>query len=139
MPCEVRGPLAWLPPPLAIAAPMLFCACPGELREPDRFSDNYCIHVTESIFNNRCVFGCHGAQSQQGDLDLESPNVGQRLANAPSTPECGGVLAAPGNPTASILYQKLTLSPPCGDRMPLYDDPLTSEQQDCVLEWIARQ
>ena len=42
----------------------------------------------------------------------------------------------PGDPEASLLYQKLSGSPPCGDMMPPGQDP-DPEKAQLVYDWIA--
>jgi hypothetical protein len=55
---------------------------------------------------------------------------------------CGGLLVAPGNPSASYLYQKVSSDAPCaGVRMPRTDIgtsvTLPACEQALVHDWIA--
>jgi hypothetical protein len=47
-----------------------------------------------------------------------------------------GVLIDPTTPAASVLYTKLTATPPFGARMPLVGAPLGDGDIACVLSWI---
>ena len=47
-----------------------------------------------------------------------------------------GLLIDPTTPTASVLYTKLTPTPPFGARMPLVGAPLSDADIACVLSWI---
>ena len=46
------------------------------------------------------------------------------------------IRVVPGDPEASLLYQKLSGSPPCGDMMPPGQDP-DPEKAQLVYDWIA--
>jgi hypothetical protein len=51
--------------------------------------------------------------------------------------QCGGKkYVVAGNPSGSLLYTKLTSSPPCGVRMPMSGVPLTPDQLQIVSSWI---
>jgi hypothetical protein len=47
-----------------------------------------------------------------------------------------GLLIDPANASASVLYTKLTPTPPFGARMPLVGAPLSDADMACVLSWI---
>ena len=69
---------------------------------------------------------------QTGGLDLTSH----------ATLMAGGVNSAadivvPGEPCASRLLQKVGPTPPSGSRMPLVGNPLTTELQQKIHDWIA--
>jgi hypothetical protein len=62
------------------------------------------------------------------------------LGVASTSAHCGGhgaQLVVPGHPESSLLYQKLSAAPPCGDRMPQGATPLTDAQLEMVRSWIA--
>jgi hypothetical protein len=79
--------------------------------------------------------GCHNASDQAQGLDLQSPDVPSRLVNVMAT-EGPGLLIDPSASGASILYRKLTSSPPFGAQMPLGQKPLPDAMTACVLDWI---
>ncbi len=98
-----------------------------------------CGDVAARIFIPSCGgTGCHGAVSPQQGLDLVSPGLAARVVGVPGT-GCVSTLADPANPEASLLYQKLSPSPPCGAPMPLARPALSGEDAACVLAWIAAQ
>jgi len=98
-----------------------------------------CGDVVERIFVPSCGgTGCHGATGAQQDLDLVSPGVAERVVGV-SGLGCSATLADPANPEASLIYQKLSPTPPCGSPMPLARPALSDEDVACVRAWIAAQ
>jgi len=98
-----------------------------------------CGDVVARIFVPSCGgTGCHDAKGAQQDLDLVSPGVAARVVGV-SGIGCTSILADPANPEASLIYQKLSPTPPCGSPMPLARPPLSDEDVSCVLTWIAAQ
>ncbi len=51
--------------------------------------------------------------------------------------EGAGLLIDPSDPTASVVYTKLTMVPPFGSRMPLAGMPADDTTLACVLAWIS--
>jgi hypothetical protein len=140
----------------AVAAAALgAAACAGTLDDPERFRDagspksdaatsadatpdssGGCGSVEETILHANCTnSGCHTASGSAGSLDLESADVLGRLSNKSATGGTG-VLITPGDPDASVLYAKLTATPPFGTRMP-FGGSLDDASIACVREWIA--
>jgi hypothetical protein len=98
-----------------------------------------CGDVVTRIFVPSCGgTGCHGSTGAQQDLDLVSPGVAERVVGVIGT-GCISTLADPANPEASLLYQKLSPTPPCGSPMPLARPALSEDDAACVLAWIAAQ
>lgn len=98
-----------------------------------------CGDVVARIFVPSCGgTGCHGATGPQQDLDLVSPGVAGRVVGVLGI-GCSAVLADPANPEASLIYQKLSPTPPCGSPMPLARPALSDDDVACVLTWIAAQ
>lgn len=125
--------------------------CPGTLHDKERFltdaavSDDAgddpgpCGDVVTRIFVPSCGgTGCHGATAPQQGLDLVSPGVAARVIGVSGT-GCTGTLAAPSDPTSSLLYTKLAAKPSCGFQMPLSRPPLSDADAACILAWIAGQ
>lgn len=117
--------------------------CPGTLDDKQRFltgtGGDDCGDVEADIFVKKCGGGpCHGPNEPQEKLDLESPNVAERVVGKVAN-SCFGILADPENPEASVLYEKLLDAPLCGDRMPFGVDPLSASEITCVRDWIAAQ
>jgi len=98
-----------------------------------------CGDVVTRIFEPSCGgTGCHGSVAAQQDLDLVSPGVASRVVGVTGT-GCSVTLADPDNPEASLIYQKLSPTPPCGSPMPLARPALSDRDAACVLAWIAAQ
>jgi hypothetical protein len=70
-------------------------------------------------------------------LDLESPGVFSRLSGKMAQGG-SGLLIDPSQPDMSVLYTKLTTTPPFGSRMPLTGTPLDDSTVTCVLTWIQK-
>jgi hypothetical protein len=96
-----------------------------------------CGDVVARVFAPNCGgSGCHGANAPQQDLDLVSPGVASRVVGVPGK-GCSVTLADPTDPAGSLIYQKLSPSPPCGAPMPLARPALSRADAACVLAWIA--
>ena len=119
---------------------MLLAACPGALEDPEAYLSNDCQILTPNLLSRRCTAGgCHNTADAAGELDLASDSPGSRYLDAAATdPTCPGTLIDPADPEGSIMYTKSNAGA-CGNRMPLFDEPLTGPQLDCMLEWIAAQ
>jgi len=127
---------------LVVTTSVVVVGCPGSLDDPQRFQaaglESCDVRVTQ-IFATICsVSGCHSSTDPAQGLDLQSPGVPSRLVGvAPTGSGCSGVLVDPKNPTASLLYEKLTNAPPCGIPMPFGGKPLSSHDLSCVAAWIT--
>ena len=147
---------------------LLLTGCPGTLENKERFlldagdpgsgghdtgggnrdaaapagagaTSGACGDVTARIFVPSCGgTGCHGAVGTQQNLDLVSPGVAGRVVGVSGT-GCLSTLADPANPEASLIYQKLSPTPPCGSPMPLARPALSDADVACVVAWIAAQ
>ena len=133
-----------VPKRLGAIALLAACAgCPGGLEDPARFDQlqtgNSCPDVPQTVFVSSCATAlCHSAAQKMEGLDLESPNVASRLigAHAMGGP---GLLIDPSNPGASVLYTKVTATPPFGVRMPFGEPALDDATIGCVLQWVTEQ
>jgi hypothetical protein len=131
-------------------------ACAGTLNDPDSFleavsvdasgegsvgamsSDGECTSIP-AFFGTTCTASaCHSSSNMAQGLDLQSPNLAVRLVGVAAT-EGKGLLIDPSTPSESILYLKLTASPPFGARMPLGEAPLDDPMMACVLDWINQE
>ena len=134
--------------PLA-AIGLSITACPGTLEDPGRFTSGVggpgggeggggCPDIPTAVFQPICATAaCHNAMDKAQGLDLQSPGVATRLVGVCSIG--GGPLIDPAAPDQSVLYQKLSLVPPFGSRMPLGKMPLDDATTACVLAWIKVQ
>ena len=126
--------------------------CAGTLEDPSRFApdagddadggiiatDSGCPDIPNDIFATICASaGCHSTADKIQGLDLQSPGQASRLVGV--TAMGGGILVDPCNPDQSVIYTKLSLTPPFGARMPLGKMPLDDATLACVLSWIASQ
>lgn len=136
-----------------VAALTLLVGCPGRLTDKEQFladagdldsgesdaGNGICGDVLTRIFIPSCGgTGCHGATAPQQGLDLESPGVAARVVGVIAK-GCPVNLADPKDPNGSLMYQKLSASPPCGAQMPLARPPLSDADAACVFNWIAAQ
>lgn len=121
-----------------LAIPAGLAGCPGSLQDPERFDTDgaACPDVGQTVVQQVCAAGqCHSAAVKQGGLDSASPDVASRLVGV-SAMGGPGLLVDPTNPQDSVLYQKLTASPPYGARMPFGETPLDPTTIACMLGWI---
>jgi hypothetical protein len=96
-----------------------------------------CAEACEIIAMRCATAGCHAASSPAGGLDLASPDLAMRLADAPATTaSCSSeTLLDTASPEDSLLYGKLLDPPTCGTRMPL-GLPLDDDEIACMLRWM---
>ncbi len=99
--------------------------------------------VAQEVFTARCaVSGCHDSQGHQGNLILLPNAAYSQLVGVPpdnaAAAGAGLVRIAPGDPTTSFLYRKITndLLPGWGSDMPRTGAPLTPAQIDLIRLWI---
>jgi hypothetical protein len=115
--------------------------CPGTLNDPAAFeveASSSCDDVPDVVFTPRCALsGCHTASMSAGSLDLASPDVYARLVGQPATGGPGVLIDPGGDPANSVLYLKLTPSPPFGSQMPLTGTKLDATTLACVANWIT--
>ena len=149
----------WLFPVLGLS----FAACAGELKNPELFETGQgaataaedsgtapagdagpgggaseCGSTVELLKLKCGSAGCHGAASPAAKLDLVSEGLGERLRDLPSTDACAGYSQIDSAaPEKSLLYLKVTDTPPCEPRMPI-GAPLSAEEQACLLQWIEQ-
>jgi uncharacterized membrane protein len=82
------------------------------------------------LLERRC-YECHGNRKRpKGDLRLS--DLAAVLARDPSE-----AALVPGDPEASLVYQRITLPPDHEDAMPPEGGPLAPEEIELVRRWIA--
>ena len=143
---------------LAVGALILTAGCPGTLADKELYEAALdagrgpdgadggggadagpCGDVVARIFVPTCGgTSCHGTSAPQQDLDLVSPGLASRVVGV-TAKGCSVMLANPADPESSLIYQKLSPTPPCGAPMPLARPPLSRAEVACVLAWIAAQ
>ena len=144
--------LRWSPVVLIPIAALVFAGCPGELDNPEAFTDGGLSGGcdAEQLLETSCgSSACHDSSGPAADLDLVSPNLAQRLVGVPASCssgmtetgcECGDrelVTADPNEVDNSYLLEKLTSSTPaCDDPMPLLAaEPLPASDVECIRQW----
>ena len=85
------------------------------------------VRDIEPILAAQC-YSCHGSQEQEGQLRLDARVLARKGG-------VSGTLVVPGKGTQSLLYKRL-IGDEEGDRMPLDQDPLATEQLDLIRRWI---
>ena len=80
------------------------------------------------IFLSRCI-ECHGAESQKGDLRLDSPEAVQTGG------EFGAIIKA-GEPDNSSIIELISLPEGDADIMPAKGDPLSEEEIATIRRWV---
>jgi hypothetical protein len=143
------SPSIWRAAIACSAAGLALLGCAGSLDHPERFadlaspdagsvnpsSDGGCDPIVD-IFPLGCsTSACHSAQSQQANLDLESPGLPARLMNkaAHGGP---GLLIDSASPAQSVMVLKVTDTPPFQFQMPLGAPPLSPEEMACLQAWV---
>ncbi len=91
---------------------------------------------------NRVPGGCACHMPTANGLGPATQLVGLNLSSLALLRE-GGVtsgarIVVPGQPCASVIYQKTSEAPPFGSRMPLNGPPyMTAEEHQLLHDWIA--
>ena len=143
------SPSTWRAATASSAICVALLGCAGSLDHPERFanlaspdagqvdpsSDGGCDPVADLFPLNCSTSACHSAQSQQGNLDLESPGLPNRLVGkaAHGGP---GLLIDSKNPSQSVMVLKVTDTPPFQFQMPLGAPPLSAEDMACLQAWV---
>jgi hypothetical protein len=97
-----------------------------------------CVDVPVAVFQQRCgLSGCHLATMPAANLDLVSAGVYARLSGRAAAGGPGVLIDPGGEPQKSVLYLKLTNSPPFGSQMPLTGTKLDAATLACVASWIS--
>ncbi|MCC7381204.1 MAG: hypothetical protein IT384_05205 [Deltaproteobacteria bacterium] len=125
-------------------------ACPGTLDDPERFRVAPCGGPGElpctstappllTFFRPQCgTAGCHAPPSPQSGLDLASEGLNERVMDVVSASGLcpGQSYVVPGVPEQSLIYTKMTgTPPPCGTPMPP-GVMLVPEDVQAVHDWI---
>ena len=111
---------------------------------PTTTTSSFTTVYTTVLETNGCT-SHHAGASPAGGLDMSTqPKAYADLVNVPAvtpageTPACTGDRVVPNEPSASLLYLKVSeSSPPCGARMPLGGTPLSAAEQTLIKDWIT--
>lgn len=121
-----------LAPPAAHAQPS---GCTSIAGVPITWNIDYYKDI-QAIFSTRCS-NCHvdHAGNPQAGLDLDPKWSYENLVGTPSG--SGDILVVPGNPQASVLFQKINCDTPvAGLRMPRLRPALPVAEQALIYDWI---
>ncbi|MEL6547248.1 MAG: hypothetical protein AAFQ82_21670 [Myxococcota bacterium] len=128
---------------VSIGLALVLMGCPGEIDDPTTLVGEVdCIAYTDQLIERSCaISGCHQtANTSNGNLALVADDLGAELLDTPGSSECNNEpLIDSTDPTLSLMYTKLTDSPTCGDRMPLFSRPPQAFEVDCMLQWVQAQ
>jgi hypothetical protein len=113
--------------------------CPGSLEDPGRFTGggDSCSDIPTLFASSCATTGCHASESPSSGLDLASADIYGRLKGKKAAGS-SGLLIDPDSPESSVLYEKVTPTPPFGSRMPLSGAPFDDATVACVLTWIEK-
>lgn len=78
---------------------------------------------------------CHGSTSNNA-ITSYADIVGAPVSNTTGGCSSADTRVVAGDSANSILYTKLTTSPPCGSRMPLSAQPLAADELAAIQTWI---
>jgi hypothetical protein len=117
--------------------------CPGTIDDKDRFlvggggQGGGCGDVPTQLLASRCATsGCHDADSPAASLDLTADaELTGRLVGIEG--QCGGLLVDRDDPGASLMFTKCLPTNACASRMPLTGEPLTADEEACLLAWVS--
>lgn len=127
----MRTLLRFLLAPTALA----FLAC-GTGEGDSQQLDPTLSSIQSNIFSMRC-HACHNEQSRDGNLDLSSDGVHDRLVGVKATADPEWTLVTPGEPEKSFLYVKITNpGQGQGDLMPP-GFQLPQSEVDTIEQWIT--
>ncbi len=93
----------------------------------------------KALMQTKCgSAACHGGVGSSTLLDLTTDGLAMRLQGFQGSGSCANMLMVdPQNPAQSALYLRVS-GTSCGVRMPLGGMALSSEEQECILQWIGK-
>lgn len=95
--------------------------------------------VQSEVFTPTCALaGCHDVIGQQSQLVLSAGRAYADTVGVASVEMPQLRRVAPGDPTNSYLYRKITGAGITGERMPLNLPPLDDARIKLVRDWIRR-
>jgi len=91
-----------------------------------------------AIIQENCGGGsCHGQGSNLGTFAVSEDDLRSYIGEEGILCVGQGPLLDPADPEGSVLVQKLSDDPPCGQPMPAGVDQLDPEDIDCIVEYIG--
>jgi Ca2+-binding RTX toxin-like protein len=89
----------------------------------------------QPIFTGRCV-SCHSGSNPPRGLKLDAPNSFANLVNVASVEVPSLKRVKPSDPDNSYIVHKVEGTASVGSRMPLNQQPLTTDQISLIRQWI---
>ncbi len=130
-----------------LIALLLLTAC-GELKTPTEPANGggdpidptaTFTRVQTEVFTPTCAqAGCHSTVGTQSQLVLTPARSYAATVGVASVQMPQVLRVAPGDPTGSYLYRKITGAGITGDRMPQGLPPLPDDKIKLVRDWIRR-
>ena len=121
----------------ALACATLFVACGGDGDDDEPTPPTF-TEIYDGILSVRCADAiCHGSGGFGMNFtsrDAAYASLVGVTAQGPSCGTSGATRVVPGNPDASLMYQKLLPNVPCGSRMP--GAPLDDADMERIADWI---
>jgi hypothetical protein len=129
-----------------LVATALVAGCAGSIDDPRQYTDaslmfecDPAIDVQRDIVQPRCG-SCHGALAPAGNLDMVSPEIGERLYGVAASTCKDQVLVDVQNVFWGFLFEKVASDDPtCGTQMPMGEPALTQAELDCLHLWLASE
>src|SRR3954471_12094880 len=132
----------WWQGALAALCLGLSVGCGNKAEEPGTFTGIYAMLFPTNT-DARCNF-CHSmpaSEKSNGHLHMgmdKSVAHAALVGKTSSSAKCmGRTYVVPYQPEMSFVLQKLSGSPPCGDRMPVGGSALSEAQLEMIRSWIA--
>lgn len=95
--------------------------------------------VQNEVFTPSCAsLGCHDPLGQQSQMVLSAGRAYASTVGVASVEMPQLLRVAPGDPSNSYLYRKITGAGITGDRMPQGSPPLPEDKIRLVRDWIRR-
>lgn len=96
-----------------------------------------------TIFQQSCSgSACHDAGNVSSNIDLFSAGIPERLRTTTPTMCASGKFIVPGSPESGFFWEKITSDASCGgkggSKMPLVKAPLTTDELNCIKEWLTK-
>ena len=90
------------------------------------------------IIQANCGGGsCHGQGSNLGTFAVSEEEFRSYIGEEGVVCAGSGVLVDPADPEGSVLVQKLSDEPPCGQPMPAGPDRLAPADIECIAAWMG--
>lgn len=123
------------------AAVLVTSGCPGTLENPERFDAGTgptgCPDIATVLIPQRCsISGCHNTMTAAGELDMEAPNLAERVVDVEAA-GCDGLLVDSENLEESVMYKVVVQDGTTCLPMPQVGAALTADEAQCFLDFLG--